>query len=215
MIVRRHLTRGLALVLGLLMAVNYVPELLAFPYKAEVRGVTIRAMQPIGPAIEGELARADLLDAQSPIGGVRSTRLFLTDGGWRWTLLALQAHGAFALTRPLSGAVVINRSDIASDSVWNGAAVAGHRTLSGVIAHETVHLMLVHRYGLRVLGFPHWKVEGYADHVAQESSLSDSEAARLKATGQSVPALAYYDGRKRVKAALASGQSVDQLFRGK
>jgi hypothetical protein len=62
---------------------------------------------------------------------------------------------------------------------------------------------------------PRWRVEGYCDHVAQESALSDEDVARLAANGESHPALLYYRGRKRVEAELAAnGGSVDALFIG-
>ncbi len=61
--------------------------------------------------------------------------------------------------------------------------MGGTRTLSGVIAHETTHIMLANHLGeVRSVMLPTWQQEGYADHVAGESSLTDAEASRLRKT---------------------------------
>lgn len=58
-----------------------------------------------------------------------------------------------------------------------------------------------------------WKIESYADYVAQESSLSDADYAALKATGSDHPAMPYYEGRKRVAEILVrNGGAVEALF---
>lgn len=203
-----------ALVL-LAVALRFCPELLLFPNAGAVRGVTVYSTAPIPARMDALLARADALDAASPLGPIPGRRIFLTNGGWRWKLLAIGATGAFAVTRPFSNAIVINRNSVDADAVWNDAKVGGRRTLAGVIAHETVHLMLNRRYGLKAITLPTWKVEGYADHVAQESSLSDAAVATLRRERLTVPGLPYYEARKRIEAMLARGVSVDQLFKGK
>jgi hypothetical protein len=125
----------------------------------------------------------------------------------------LQSRGAFALSRPWIEAVVLNRSDLAGDQVVNASGRT--RSLSGVIAHETCHGMERRRFGMikSDLLSPQWLREGYCDYVAQESGLSEAEAARLKSEGRRVPALVYFEGRKRVAAELArNGGNVDALF---
>ena len=89
-------------------------------------------------------------------------------------------------------------------------------TLSGVIAHETTHIMIANHLGeVRSAMLPTWQQEGYADHVARESSLTDAEAAGLRKTDPGASALLYYDARRRVAAALsAKGGSVDAFFAG-
>ncbi len=98
----------------------------------------------------------------------------------------------------------------------NGRAVGGIRTLSGVIAHETTHIMIANHLGeVRSAMLPTWQQEGYADHVARESSLTDAEAARIRESDPRASALVYYDARRRVAAALsAKGGSVDAFFAG-
>ena len=82
---------GLAVValLAAWMTVVRVPAALAFPYSARVGGTTLLSEQPIGPAIARVLGRADRLEAASPLARPDLGRqVVLTDGGWRWRLLA-------------------------------------------------------------------------------------------------------------------------------
>lgn len=204
---------GLALALAVVI---YTPWLLAFPYRTQLGEITIYSVEKPSPALTGVIARGLARVSASGIAAPLDARsVYLTDGGWRWWLLSLQSHGAFAVTRPFSSNIVVNRSSIDGDGVWNGAAVAGHRTLTGTIAHESTHLLIYRRYGvLSAVRFAGWKVEGYCDHVAQESSLNAAEAARLRAQDLSPPALAYFEGRQRVEAELAKGVSVDALMAG-
>jgi hypothetical protein len=192
------------------------PQLLAFPYRATSAIGPVWSERPIDqPALDRVAARSRALLAQSPIAGPSERRpIFLTDGGWRWVWLANASVGGFALTRPVTKAVVVNEADVAADSVRNGAAVGSARTLSAVLAHEFTHGVIRRRYGMpKATLAPQWLVEGYADHVAQESSLTAADVARLEARGERHPALIYYHGRKRVESALAAnGNNVDALF---
>lgn len=208
---RWWINRTLVVAVLLLAGVTRVPEALAFPYRATVGTTQVWSERPITAALPGVLARADRLVAASPLaGGDASRRLFLTDGGWRWRLLALTEPGSYGLRRPWSAALILNRSDLARDRVGRD----GGRSLSGTIAHETSHLLVARRIGeLAALRLPTWVSEGLADHVASESRLSDAQAASMRKTNPGHRALAYYDARRRVAAALASpGGSVDRLL---
>jgi hypothetical protein len=92
--------------------------------------------------------------------------------------------------------------------------VTSKRTLSGLFAHETTHILQTRHFGFLKMAFsPQWVVEGYADYVAQESGLSDADVRLLEARREANPALPYYYGRKRVAEVLAkNGGSVDALF---
>lgn len=192
------------------------PRLLAFPYHASVDGNEVYSTAPIREAaLKAVLRRSANLLAQSPIAqGAEPRSIYLTDGGWRWRWLTLTSAGSFGLTRAYNEAVILNRHDLARDRIYNGMPMAGVRSLSGVIAHEKCHGAVRRHFGfIRATLFPQLLVEGYCDHVAQESSLSDADVAKLEASGEFHPALAYYRGRKRVEAGLAAnGSSVDHLF---
>lgn len=179
------------------------PALLAFPYHQRFGETVVHAERPIDATMAAVLGRAEALARTSPIYSGAADDIYLTDGGWRWRVAALGSWGAFALRRPFMRSFVVNRNDIAADRVTNNRAIGGVRTLSGVIAHETMHIAIADLLGEMRAGLvPGWKAEGYADHVAQESSLSGVQAAKLEASGQAHPALRYFHGRRRVAAAL-------------
>jgi hypothetical protein len=212
----RGLAGGVMTAVALVLAgIIYSPAVLAFPHRTTIGEITVYSVEPFGPEMPAILARADRRVAASDIAAPLGARsIYLTDGGWRWRLLSIPvSQGAFAITRPFSSNIVVNRSAIARDEVRNDAALGNRRTLSGTIAHETTHLLLAHRYGtIATRRFAGWKVEGYCDHVAQESSLSDADAERLRRSGTRSPALGYHDARRRVAQRLAAGATVDQLF---
>lgn len=204
-----------AMVSGLVF-VSYVPAALAFPHSARFGATTVYSVAPITPRMAAILHRADTLTATSPLSrGPIDRRIFLTDGCWRWSVLTLASSGAFGVRRPLTNNLIFNANDIATDTVTNGRTIGGRRTLSGTIAHETMHIVVSRSLGeVRAAMLPAWKREGYADYVARESSLSDADAATLRKAGGNPPPLVYYDARRRIVAALAAnGGSVDQLLR--
>lgn len=215
---RRRVGRWFPIVAGGLgiavVLVVCVPETLAFPHRRTIGDTVIWSEAPVAPALDIILDRAEARLRANGIRGQGRQRLFLTDGGWRWKVLALRSAGAFAVTRPIGDPIVINRSDPTSDLVFNGRAVAGQRSLSGVVAHERTHGWIRARYGpMADMRYPTWLVEGYADVVAGGGSLSDADAVRLRHSDPAAPALLYYDGRKRVEAALrANGGDVAALF---
>lgn len=208
--------RAALLTLAILASSLWAPELLAFPYRATVGDTMVYAERPIGPALHTVVGRSNQLLHASPIFSAGyGRRIFLTSGGWRWWVLSIGTGGSFAFTRRLGEAIVVNRSSVAQDRVFNAQAIGGVPSLSGVIAHERTHSLLRHRYGLWIDRIePAWKIEGYCDYVAQESSLTDADVAALRAAGKSHPALVYDQGRRRVAELLAvSHGKVDALFK--
>lgn len=201
--------------LGLgLLSVVFAPQLLAFPHVARIGDMHIHSEQPIADEMTAVLARSDRLLRRSAIyGRGYGRRIFLTDGGWRWRVLTVGAPSAFAISRAFTEMIVINRRDAGADVMINRRPDGRSRSLSSIIAHEQTHGLLRARYGVLVdQRAPKWLIEGYADHVAGESTLGDAQAAALRSEGIEHPALVYFEGRKRVAAALAEGRSVDNLF---
>ncbi|WP_073976966.1 hypothetical protein [Erythrobacter donghaensis] len=192
------------------------PQLLAFPHYAEAGDSQVWSETPIDQAaLDRVMARAEMLVSASPIAREHEPRrIFLTDGSWRWLWLANIHRGTFALTRFAGQNLVVNRADLAADRITSNRRVGGSRQLSSVLAHEITHGVLLHHFGaIALFGQPRWKVEGYCDHIAQESALTADDVARLEARGERHPALLYFRGRKRVEAALAAnGGSVEALF---
>lgn len=190
------------------------PQLLAFPYSAEVGAHRIYSEAPISPRLTEVVKNADHLASRSPIAAPRTQPIFLTDGGWRWTFLALLSRSAFAFSRSPFETIVVNRNDQAADRVFRPAAVGGVRSLSATLAHEMTHTAIRKHFGMFAdRRYPAWLREGYCDFVAGGGSLTDVEAAKLLKSDPSHAALIYWDGRKRVEAELkANHGSVDALF---
>lgn len=86
--------------------------------------------------------------------------------------------------------------------------------MSGTIAHESAHLLTARRYGeIRLARMPQWKREGYADYVAQETSIGADDEARIRESWPDAPVLRYYAAHRRVKHLLdREGHSVDELL---
>lgn len=197
-----------------------MPQLLFFPYQAQIGATRVYAEAPIDrAAMARTLARADARVATSPLDDHRvGTRLFLTGGGWRWNLLTLGSNTGLALTRPMSDlladAVIVNRRAVSIDGARDNDATSSRRRLSSLVAHEHTHMLVRRHLGwVRALTLPFWKSEGYADYVAGDSTLSADQAEQWRAAGSTHIALAYYDARVRVTAALAAnGGDVRKLL---
>ena len=187
------------------------PQLLAFPHRATIAGHEVYSERPISPSVVRLVAEADALMRRDALGSSRplDQSIFLTEGGWRWHWLAVSSRRSFAVSRPLGEPVIVNRADAEKDRMAGGT-----RRLSHVLAHELAHGAVRARFGIiRTLGMPAELVEGYADHVAGSSTLSDQQALALRKSGQHHPGLVYLSGRKKVERTLrANGGDVTRLF---
>jgi hypothetical protein len=206
------------LLVGFLMlwaCVIISPKLLAFPYHAQIGQISVYSEAPITPHINEIVARSQQLLRKSAIYSDHYGKtIYLTDGGWRWKILSPNVSYTFALGRPFTETIVFNRTDLKADRVYSAALPDRSRTLSGTIAHEQTHGLLRVYLGIRAFTAPKWKIEGYCDHIAEESGLTDKQAGELAKSNPAHAAYArYYLGRKRVAAILAkNGGSVDALF---
>lgn len=216
---RRGLSLALGLPLALWISVLAAPQLLAFPHRAEIGATRVYSEAPFRvDDMRRILARSDALTARTGRSDPAGTRIFVTDGGWRWTILSLTSRGSFAYTRPIStivsDAIVVNRADPEADMVFNRRPIGGRRTLSGVIAHERTHIWTGRALGpVQNALLPSWQREGYADHIAQETSLTDAEYKQLKQSGTAHPAITYYEGRQRIDAmAKTNGSTIAAMF---
>jgi hypothetical protein len=200
---RRWLSLGFAGIVGLILVVRLVPQSLIWPYHEQIAGFEVFASEPISPQLVAMLESAKSRAWQrSGYAVPHGQKLFLSDGGWRWNLLALRSRRAFAINLPVIDAIVINRSDQRANRISVKPFVAGMggvRTLGGTLTHELTHGFLHRRFGLfKTAMAPTWLVEGYCDYVADESTLTAADVSRLRATGQSHPALVYYGGREKI-----------------
>ncbi len=213
---RKWLTTALGTIGVALGFCTIVPEALAFPHHLRIGDTEIYSEKPVtAAAATAMLGKADRLLRASPIASQGyGRRIFLTHGGWRWYVLAPGSTTAIAISRPVLETIIVNKGDPANDVIFTGAVRGGRRSLSGVIAHERTHGLIRSHFGLLAdWRYPAWLREGYCDLVAGGGTLSDADAAMLKRRGETGRALDYYEGRKRVEAALKRpGSTVDSVF---
>jgi len=171
-------------VLGLL-AVGYL-LLISFPqplfaYAVTYEHYTVHSREPVDPAIEQVLYSAEIRLKRSPIYNADMDRsIYLTNGFKMYALLSHKAYNSFGNTVPFVSNIFLNKTDVPADLVFMNRAKNNSRSLSGVIAHETTHLFIRHRYGTVAASImPAWKNEGYCEYIAGDSTIPLAEGMRL------------------------------------
>ena len=203
--------------LGYLLMLSF-PQVL-FAHEISYRTFTVYSRQPLHKEIYAVLDKAEARLAASEIHdeAVRS-RIVLTGGFHSYALWSLHVGGnSFGKSYPLlpTDNIFINRSEPARDAVLRRAAAHGERSLSGVIAHETTHLLIRRKFGYwRNLAMPAWKKEGYAEYVAGGSTLSYDDGVRMwKASPSDASGYRYFKYYMLVKYLLDHDKlSVDEFL---
>ena len=207
--------------------------LLCFPQVVFAHSVTYRCFRvysaatidsniyPILDRAEQKLAGSEISDSRA------SYHVFLCPSHAAYGFFAPGARRAFAANLRLVPNIFVNTADVRADAVTTGTGQHDRRTLSGVVAHECTHTLLVRKFGLaRSFLLPSWKQEGYCDYVAQETSFDREEGARLLKRGGSDPspsflyfkaftAISYLKGQKQwsVSRIMDSPLSLDEVIR--
>lgn len=140
----------------------------------------VYSREPLGPEIVTVLDAAEDRLRTSPIYDAETPRhIFLTNGFKMYTFLSHKAYNSFANSVPWVNNVFINKTKIPADRVIMNRAQNNSRSLSGVIAHETAHLFIRKRYGTASsILLPTWKVEGYCEYIARDSTITLDEGVR-------------------------------------
>ena len=108
-----------------------------------------------------------------------SQDIFICNGYNEFTFFALLSRKAFAVNYPISQNIFISKSSISQNYILRNGKENKKRTLSGVIAHETVHSLLENKLGLlKYKLLPSWKNEGYCDFIANESSFNKQKGVK-------------------------------------
>ena len=203
--------------LGYLLMLSF-PQVL-FAHELSYRTFTVYARQPLDKEIYAVLDKAEARLAASEIHdeAVRP-RIVLTGGFHSYALWSLYVGGnSFGKSYPLlpTNNIFINKSEPARDAVLRRAAAHGERSLSGVIAHETTHLLIRRKFGYwRNLAMPAWKKEGYAEYVAGGSTLSYDDGVRMwKASPSDASGYRYFKYYMLVKYLIDHDRvSAEELF---
>jgi len=196
------------------------PQVL-FAHEVSYGNATVYSREPMDQNIRTVLDKAEARLANSEINTREvKPKVFLTDGFRLYSFLSLYIGGnSFGKGYPLlpTNNIFINKSDLAKDLVFRRAPANNERSLSGVIAHETTHLLIRKRYGYwRNLTMPAWKKEGYAEYVAGGSTLAYETGVKMwKENPQDGTGYQYFKYYMLVKYLLEQDKlSVDDLFNG-
>ena len=190
-----------------------------FAHQVTYRNFMVHAREPIDSDIIAVLDRAESRLAASPINDhAVKPRIFLANSTRLYASFSLHlgasSFGKGYAALPTAN-VFINRHDLAQDLVFRDAPANNARSLSGVIAHETTHLLIRNRVGYwRNLTMPDWKKEGYAEYVAGGSTLSHETGVKMwKARPDDPTGYRYFKYFMMVKYLLEhEKRSVDDLF---
>jgi len=205
------------------IVVSYVlllcfPQVL-FAHEISYRNLKVYSREPLDQNIYAVLDRVESKLAASGANNqdVRP-KIFLTNGFSLYALLSLyiggNSFGKGYAALPVSN-IFINKSDLAKDLVFRNAPANNERSLSGVIAHETTHLLIRKKFGYwRNLTMPTWKKEGYAEYVAGGSTLPYETGVKMwKENPRDGTGYQYFKYYMLVKYLLEHDQlSVDDLF---
>jgi hypothetical protein len=118
--------------------------------------------------------------------------IFLSNSPWLFRLFAPLAGGSYAVSVPLTDHVFVAPADLVADMAYSRAKEFNSRSLSGLVAHEVSHGLVLRRLGLwRTSRLPTWIVEGYCDYVAGGGSFPEDEGLQLIEAGGTHPAPAF------------------------
>lgn len=96
---------------------------------------------------------------------------FISNSAKEFTFFSPSARKAFAINFPMMQNIFVAPPDIVQDSITTTNKEHNTRSMSSVLAHETVHSLLESHLGIvKYKLLPRWKNEGYADFIANESS---------------------------------------------
>jgi len=105
--------------------------------------------------------------------------IFICNSFNEFTFFALLSRKAFAVNYPVFQNIFLSKSFASENYILRNGKENNKRTLSGVIAHETVHSLLENKLGiLKYKLLPSWKNEGYCDFIAKESSFNEKKGLR-------------------------------------
>jgi len=204
-------------IMGYVLLLSF-PQVL-FAHETSYRNLTVYSRAPLDQNIYAVLDKVESRLAISEINNKEvRPKIFLTNsfGFYAWLSLHLGSNSfgkGFAVLPAAN--IFINKSDAAKDLVFRNTSENNQRSLSGVIAHETTHLLIRKKFGYwRNLTMPTWKKEGYAEYVAGGSTLPYETGVKMwKANPKDGTGYQYFKYYMLVKYVLEHDNlSVEDLF---
>lgn len=145
---------------------------------------------------------------------VQPRKFFISDAFSLYAFLNPRARGSLANTTTGIG-IITNKADVANNLVFRNAEQDNKRPLSDVIAHEVTHLLIQNKLGLaKSFALPRWKVEGYCEYVAGDTTIGFEEGVRRwKANPNDDSTYLYFKYQQMAKYLLDDEKiSVEELF---
>ena len=206
-----------AAVLGYLLLLSF-PQVL-FAHESSYKNFKVYSREPLDQSLYAVIDKAAAKLSASGINNDEvKPRIFLTNSHSLYAVLSLYIGGnSFGKGYPIlpSDNIFINQADLTKDLVYRNAEANNERALSGVIAHETTHLLIRKKFGYwKNLRFPVWKREGFCEYVAGGSTLNYETGVRMwKETPRDGTGYQYFKYYMLVKYLLENEKlSVEDLF---
>jgi hypothetical protein len=194
------------------------PQVL-FAHEVSYKNFTVYSREPLDRNVYAVLDKVETKLSASTINNqaVKPKIFLINSHGWYRVVNLYLGANSFGKGFPMlpTSNIFINRFDLATDLVFRNAPQDNQRSLSGVIAHETTHLLIRKRFGyLRNLTMPGWKKEGYSEYVAGGSTLNhETGVRRWKANPKDGTGYQYFKYYMVVKQLIDQEKmSVDDLF---
>lgn len=190
------------------------PQVL-FAREVSYKNFNVYSRQPLDEGIYKVLESAEARLEKSPLYDKNLThKIFISDTFPFYAFLNPRGRGSFGNTTTGIG-IMINKADVSGDLVFRNLEQNNKRPLSDVIAHETTHLLIQNKLGLRkAFALPRWKVEGYCEYVAGNTTIGFEEGTRRwKKNPDDDSTYLYFKYHQMVRYLLDDEEiSVDELF---
>ena len=110
-------------------------------------------------------------------------KIFLCNKTFYYPLFATIHYQSFAVTQLHN--VIVSSADLKKNQALSQRNDNYVRILSSVIAHEIMHINLSQSFGFlkHKFYYPNWKIEGYCDYIANESSFDFKKGVELMKKG--------------------------------
>lgn len=207
----------ISLVAAYLLLLSF-PQVL-FAHEVSYKNFTVHSREPLDQNLYAVLDKVETRLSASAINNEEvNPQIFHINSHGLYKLMSLYLGGnSFGKGFPMlpTNNVFINKSELAADLVFRNAPADNERSLSGVIAHETTHLLIRKRFGYwRNLIMPAWKKEGYSEYVAGGTTLDlETGVMRWKANPKDGSGYQYFKYYMLVKHLLDHEKmSADDLF---
>lgn len=118
--------------------------------------------------------------------------IYFCDSYRLYSFLAPASSGSFGVHYPLTGNIILSKTDFQKGLVVRNGESNPIRTIESVITHEMTHYLIESEFGFWKTRFmPEWKEEGFCEYIAGASSFDVREGMRLFTANQNDPSASY------------------------